>query len=435
MSATLAPADVSASTAEPSGAASAGPALALLFWEGHLVVSPGLLSAVRALAAAGYSVDIYMRGGDAGMPPLAGLPPRVRVWKCEISGKLRKRYPDQEQASRFSGALSAAVYAGWLVRALRKPRFDAIVGVDAVGGACAWIVAKLRRVPLFVWSLELSFRSESRNPLRRLLKTLERAAFRDARAIIVQDELRAQTLLQENAVPHSRLILLPNSPAGPGRLRQSEYLHRCLDLDPATPLVLHAGMLDRTVLAFEVAQSVASWPKPYHLVFNVTFHRTAGEPYIRRILDLRNPRVHVKLAPAPEAELDEMVASARFGLAIYDVEHGPNYTLIVKASGKIPTYLRNGVPVICQDHPGMRAMIESYGCGVVVSSIDEIARAIETIERDYDGYRARALECYAREYESSRHLPKLLDALAAEIQTPASPVDGGRATKGSSPRL
>jgi hypothetical protein len=60
-----------------------------------------------------------------------------------------------------------------------------------------------------------------------------------------------------------------------------------------------------------------------------------------------------------------------------------------------------------------------------VRNIDEIPSAIARMEQDYEGYRQRALACYTREYEFSRHFRKVLDALAAEIgpAAPVSPVE------------
>jgi glycosyltransferase involved in cell wall biosynthesis len=401
------------------------PRVAILFWEGHLALSPSMLGALRLLAEHGYDADIFMRGGDSEMPELGTMPEGVRIIKSNAAGKLRKVYPDQKRRFRFAGPLGVLLYLGFVLSRTRHERYDALFGVDPAGGVCALVLATLRRVPLFFWSLELSFASEIRSPLKRVLKSLERIACRKARWIIVQDPLRARALIEENRPGHARVLLVPNSPMGAGRVRTTDYLHRYLGLPGDRKILLHAGMMDPGVLCLELAQAAGSWPEPYALVLNAGFRRSPDEPYVRRLLEIDSPRVHVKLEPAPEDELDDLIASARFGLAVYAESYGPNYTLIVSASGKLPSYLRNGVPVICQDFPGMREMIEGYGCGVVVRNIDEIPSAIARMEQDYEGYRQRALACYTREYEFSRHFRKVLDALAAEIgpAAPVSPVE------------
>ena len=404
----------------PSELSRRKPRVAILFWEGHLALSPSMLGALRLLAEHGYEADILMRGGDSEMPTLGSMPDGVRIIKSHAAGKLRNAYPDQKRRFRLAGPLGVLLYLGFVLSRTRGERYDAVIGVDAAGGVCALVMAAVKRLPLFFWSLELSFSSEIRNPLKRVLKSLERVACRTARWIVVQDPLRAEALLQENRPGHERILLVPNSPAGQGRVRTTDYLHRHLGLPRDQRILLHAGMMDPGVLCLELAEAAARWPEPYALVLNAGFRRSPDEPYIQRLLAIDHPRVHVKLEPAPEEELDDLIASARFGLAIYAESYGPNYTLIVSASGKLPSYLRNGVPVICQDFPGMREMIEGYGCGVVVRDIDEIPAAIARMEQDYEGYRQRALACYTREYEFSRHFQKVLDALAAEIGPAAS---------------
>lgn len=402
------------------GLAGPKPRVVILFWEGHLALSPSMLGALRLLAEHGYDADILMRGGDSEMPALGTMPEGVRIIKSHAAGKLRKMYPDQKRRFRLAGPLGVLLYLGFVLARTRKEHYDAVFGVDAAGGVCALVLAAVKRLPLFFWSLELSFASEIRSPLKRLLKSLERMACRKARWIVVQDPLRAQAFTEENRPGHARVLLVPNSPAGPGEVRTTDYLHRYLGIPRDERILLHAGMMDPGVLCVELAEAASKWPAPYALVLNAGFRRSPDEPYVRRLLEIRNPRVHVKLEPAPEDELDDLIASACFGLAVYAESYGPNYTLIVSASGKLPSYLRNGVPVICQDFPGMREMIEGYGCGVVVRNIDEIPSAIARMEQDYEGYRQRALACYTREYEFSRHFQKVLDALAAEIGPAAS---------------
>ncbi len=396
------------------------PRVAILFWEGHLALSPSMLGALRLLAEHGYEADILMRGGDSEMPALGSMPAGVRIIKSDAAGKLRKVYPDQRRRFHLAGPLGILLYLGFVLSQTRRERYHAIFGVDAAGGVCALVLAAVKRVPLFFWSLELSFASEMRSPLKRLLKSTERIACRRARWIVVQDPLRAEALLRENRPGHSRVLLVPNSPAGRGAIRRSDYLHRYLGLPREQRILLHAGMMDPGVLCLELAQAVSKWPEPYALVLNAGFRRSPDAPDISRLLAGDHPRVHVKLEPAPEDELDDLIASARFGLAVYAESYGPNYTLIVSASGKLPSYLRNGIPVICQDFPGMREMIEGYGCGAVIRKLDEIPAAIERMEQDYEGYRRRALECYTREYEFSRHFRKVLDALDTEIGPAAS---------------
>ncbi len=252
------------------------PRVAILFWEGHLALSPSMLGALRLLAEHGYDADIFMRGGDSEMPALGTMPEGVRIIKSHAAGKLRKVYPDQKRRFRLAGPLGVLLYLGFVLSRTHRERYDAVIGVDPAGGACALVLATLRRIPLFFWSLELSFASEIRSPLKRVLKSLERIACRKARWIIVQDPLRARALIEENRPGHARVLLVPNSPMGEGRIRTSDYLHRYLRLPGDRKILLHAGMMDPGVLCLELAEAAGAWPEPYALVLNAGFRRSPG---------------------------------------------------------------------------------------------------------------------------------------------------------------
>ncbi len=397
--------------------------VAIVFWEGHLSIAPSIVSAMQLLAAGGYEVDVLVRGADEELPPLGSMPPAVRIRKAEFAGRVSSETARKTSKGRLGTTIGSLSFFWFVLRETRNRRYDAIFGVDAVGSACAECVAALKKVPFFYWSLELTFARDARHPFKRLLKWLEKRAARRAAWIVIQDRLREQAFLAEHRPGHTRTLLVPNAPAGASASARSDvpgrpnHLQRTLGIAPDKLIVLHAGMLDPEVLAWELADSVRHWSAPYHLVLHTNFWKPLDDPYIQRIVALREPRLSISNQPVPIDQLDALIASAHIGLATYRDDLGPNYSLIVNASGKIPYYLRNGIPVICSDLPGMRDLMEQYGCGVAVRNVSEIPAALDAISRDYASFRRGALACYQERYEFSAHFAAVLEALALSAPT------------------
>ena len=385
--------------------------VAIVFWEGHLSIAPSIVSAMQLLAGAGYEVDVLVRGADEELPPLDGIPQNVRILKAEFAGRVSSETARKTIKAKLGTAVGSLSFLYFVLHATRGRHYDAIFGVDAVGSACGELVASLQRIPFFYWSLELTFARDVRHPLKRVLKFLERRAARRAAFLVIQDRLREQAFLEEHGRGRHRTLLVPNAPVGFGAARASEYLHGKLAIPREQRIVLHAGMLDPEVLALELAGSVRRWPEPYCLVLHSNFWKPLDDPYISRVLALREPRLYISNQAVPISELDRLIASAFIGLATYRDDLGPNYSLIVNASGKIPYYLRNGVPVICSDLPGMRDLMEQYGCGIAVKSVDEIPAALDAIAGNYAAFRAGAFECYRDHYEFSANFTPVLKAL------------------------
>ncbi len=381
------------------------------------------MSALQLLSDAGYEVDVFIRGLGEAIGPMGTIPPGVRILDHHAarrlsSGPLRRLIP-----GRAGVGAAVLLFLLFARRQARERHYAAIFGIDAIGGYCGQRIASWFHLPFFYWSLELIFAKDAHRLYERVLIHLSRAATCRADWIIVQDAAREKALLAENQPGHARVLLVPNGPSGPPNLGRSQFLHRKFNIAPETRIVLHAGMIGDWVLSFAIASSVRSWPPGYCLVLHSNEPRRADEPDIQQLSDLREPRLILSLDPVAASDVDELISSASIGIAAYGKGLGPNWDLIVYASGKLGHYLRNGLPVICSDQPGMRELLAEYGCGLVVSDMHEMPAALEEISRNYAAYRAGALECYRRRYEFSAHFGQVLDALARACGQPQIQAD------------
>lgn len=383
--------------------------VAIVFWDGHLSVAPSLLSAMQVLADAGFEVDVFIRDWGWILAPVGRLPPGVRIVE---SGLVRRLcFPNSKRVApfRLGVMLALPIFLASALRESGRHRYAAVFGVDPLGGFCGrWMAAKLR-VPFYYWSLELF---ASPDTLRtRILSFLQRRACEAAAGILVQDRRRADALLRGTAASHEKILLVPNGPAGPPSLRRSDFLQAKFDIPEGLRIVLHAGMLDDCVLSLRLAESVRAWPGSYCLVLHANQTIPPSNRHVQKIRAVADQRVFLSLDPVPATDVDEVIASATIGLATYEKDLGTNWDLMAAASGKLASYLRNGVPVICTDQTGMRELMERYHCGVAIASVDEIPEALDRISRDYAAFREGAVECYLNEYEFSTHFAPVLDAL------------------------
>lgn len=96
--------------------------------------------------------------------------------------------------------------------------------------------------------------------------------------------------------------------------------------------------------------------------------------------------------------LAEFLKAFKIGFCFYDTRFGFydrfNYHTI--PSGKMFTYFASGVPVICNNLPGLR-VVEEFGAGVLIKDLDpgSILSAIQKIEANYDHYAQNCLKAAA----------------------------------------
>ena len=279
----------------------------------------------------------------------------------------------------------------------------AVIGVDREGIVAGRLVSRLKRIPLYYWSLELYFFHEAKSLGERILKLLERRASRAADCVIIQDEDRAAALVDENRIHPDRIVLVPNSPMGPVESSRGRFFHDKFDLPEDELVVAQIGGIAPGMYSLELAAATSTWPENTCLVLHERMRRREDEPYLQEIRRVGGERVRLSLDPVSLGDVPKVVASCDIGLVFYRKDLGPNVTNIAGASGKLAYYLKCGVPVICIDFPGLVDVVDAYGCGVCVTGVDEVGSALERIFSGYDRYAANAARCFEDRYEFRKH--------------------------------
>jgi len=300
----------------------------------------------------------------------------------------------------------------------RKHPYSCIIGIDPQGLLQAHHLARLIRVPVAYYSLELLLSSEVKNSNQKRIKRQEVVLSRKAPFVVIQDEERARLLAADNGIAPERFVFVPNAPLGKARHSPSHYWHRKLGLPPDRRIVLHAGSLGKWTGIQEIVASVPSWPDDWVLVIHTRCDFQSSKD-LSRIRDIAVPnRVFLSLKGVPRQEYDVLVDGADIVVAFYVVVPGSTYTqrniqAVGLSSGKIACALRAGLPVITNEATSIGELVERERCGVAVTSASGIGQAITEISRDYEGYSNRASRVFNTYFEFDKHFGEVIHRIAS----------------------
>lgn len=235
----------------------------------------------------------------------------------------------------------------------------------------------------------------------------------DADVLITHDHWHSDFLKKHCKLDGKRILYLPNASYTAEFCGTSNYLSKRLGIDNDKVILLHSGGLGKMFLCKELAESAKDWSKEKVLVFH-TSHKVEDDTYYISMKQAitNQDNVLFSMKPVPNDELDELVASATVGVALYSVEElGYRAEYMGVAAGKIGNYLKCGIPVIVNRLPSL-SYIEDFKCGILVDDINEIERACDEILTHYEEYREGAYRCYNENWYPKRFLESIEEQLS-----------------------
>ena len=337
-------------------------------------ISTSVINTARYLAVNGYEVDLYlMPSGRFGEPTFA----EQAIRKIVV---IPQRFP--------IGQLKF-LWASWR----QKKDYRFAIGFDPLGLITAAIQRWIFGTPYVYHSLEILCVSPGSSWRPRLLKKLERWAARGALVCLTQDAQRGAILANDLGISPDTIGIALNSPLGPVLPQRSGYLQRKLGIDGSKTLVLAVGSLMREHWIDRILSSVDAWPVDSVLVLHGWIPDGDFATQIQAEAAKRPGRVFVSTDLLPDSEKYQVFQSVAIGLACYEPTDD-NLRYAAGSSGKVYDFMRVGVPVIANDIPGMRKLVEGNSCGIVVQSAALIGQAIRTMLADYRTYSQSALAAY-----------------------------------------
>ncbi|MDR4508960.1 MAG: hypothetical protein MRJ65_12130 [Candidatus Brocadiaceae bacterium] len=281
-------------------------------------------------------------------------------------------------------------------------------GVETGGLIAAARIGKERGIPVIYYNLELRLSSEIQTIREGVIKKYEKVSNASAACTITLDEERALLLAEENGIDLKDILCVPVCADGPRFTDKTDILRKRFNLSRNDKIILYAGFLCEWAMTEELARAAFSWPENRVLVLHSHGYHDPG--FIKKIKKYEGDKVKISLDPVSYKELPAFLSSADIGIALYK-NLGKNLTLIRSASGKLAHYLKSGLPVITNNYPGMKSLIDAYQCGECVNSPGDINAAMEAIFKNYEAMRRNTFMCYEENYMFSKQFEKVVEKI------------------------
>lgn len=408
----------------------------LFFYEGYVDRAPTIVNLAKSLNESGYLVTVYAtqdvwasKGEQVSDPEKIGDKTNIIYFRRAsdiplVEAMLKVRLGSLVRVIEL-------LYYAWQFFAyigennkFKDLKNDVInIGVDKNGSILALIKSYWHRQKFIYLSLELIHPKTlgKLTWITGIVNNLERLAYRNAEAVVIQDEDRFKTLCEYNQYQHPKVFYLPNSPSSSKSLPSSppdqNYFRELFNLseEQLPYIILQAGQISDEVCAKSLAKTFNSINDKYALVFHSSEKRKSDDTYIKSLREVNSKNLLLSLEPVPYEQINRVFASATIGLAFYRGIDS-NYAQISMASGKLPEYLKQGKPVLVNNIESLVKLNEKYQFGVVVNDISnpsEMEAAIETILRNYTSYSDNAITCFEKEFDFAKKIEPVLSFMAA----------------------
>jgi glycosyltransferase involved in cell wall biosynthesis len=367
---------------------------------------PPLINECRLLAAAGYHVSIIGRG---------------------YQDNRSIAYPEGTTLLRVPvrAIPSVVAFVHFIVQAVLHADRSArvYIGHDMHGLVVARLLASLHRRPLVYHSHDFVETERRLSGGAGVVRWLERRFARTADLVVVPDADRAKIVAEALHLRASPLVVanapMSRPPHSGQRLRdelaaRGFHFHR---------IVLRQGTIGRGHGIEMTIRSIPLWKSKSWGFVLIGMPQTGYVQEVEALVHaLGVDRQVVVLPPVSYDEVLEFTGGASVGHALYDPIHVNNLH-ITTASNKIMEYMAAGLPLLVSDRPGLRRLVETYGCGVAADeqSPESIAAAINALLAAATAAEAMgraAFGAFARVFCFERQFGPELEALESLISLP-----------------
>jgi glycosyltransferase involved in cell wall biosynthesis len=187
---------------------------------------------------------------------------------------------------------------------------------------------------------------------------LERHLLRNADHIIASDAPTAGALQVYDL--NRKVTVIYNSPVI--QLQEEKSAVRLPGVDSAKTVLCHEGRLDRTRKVDVVAEVIDALKEKCVLLVAGGIEAGGGALDLK-VNKLKEQGTIIDLGWIPYEELYGALGAAQIGLIL--LENHPNY--VTAAPNKLFNYMALGIPIVAEDYPGLRDVIERHRCGLLVN--------------------------------------------------------------------
>lgn len=253
-----------------------------------------------------------------------------------------------------------------------------------------------------IWEL-----SNDSKIMPRLIKCIEKNACRRVDLIVTQDKFRGRLVKLVNGDPAVPFLYIPNSRKTV--MTEDRIIPKMLGVGDNTTVLLWSGAVSEGDGCLDVARLIAEEKSDVCLLLH--FRSKQLNAYKKSILQLiDNKKVFYVDTEFDYDDLDQLYKSADVGICPYP-NRGVNARSIYYASGKINSFLANGVPVITSDFHGLR-WISKNELGVCVRDLaQELIPAVQLINEHRVAFCQNALDFHRAHLASSEKWRMLINGI------------------------
>jgi len=335
-------------------------------------------------------------------------------------------YPEQTRIRKVRASLGPSwlCFGIFLIEVLRRADRDAdlFLGYDMHGFLTARLLATLHRRPVVYHCHDYTPVDTAITFGARCVKAFERRYASSADAVIVPDRERGEVMRRELQLT-GPLLTVANAPAhrydSPGNALTEALVAQGKSF---SRIVLRQGRIGPGHGIEATLRSIPMWRSRQ---WGFAVMGPGESDYVRSLLQLAEVLgVSHQFAILPLVSYDKVplyTPGADIGHALYEPIH-VNNVYIATASNKLMEYMAAGLPVLVSDRPGLRALVETHGCGVSVdeSSPESIAAAVNALLSDPNLSRrlgAAGARAFEEEYSYERQFAPVLEVFRSLCRT------------------
>jgi glycosyltransferase involved in cell wall biosynthesis len=241
---------------------------------------------------------------------------------------------------------------------------------------------------------------------------VERDNIKNISGLIIQSKEKEELFCSDyNILNYIPKFILPVTYQGPSSADKSDFIRIKFVIKKEQRIALHLGGIAEWFSCIELAiafSNIPSWALVFHGFPSVDYLQKFKKTL--KLNKIKNVYIHDEQYD-DLARVDEIVRSCDLGVAWYnDISIG--FRTAGHSSGKIPAYMRFGLPVVAKKYRSTLEAIETRGAGICVDSFDEIAGAVAHIEANYEEYSQQARKEYDTTYNFEVYKEKLTKFLA-----------------------
>ena len=339
--------------------------------EGNIYNNPNLYSIIKLLNA-NYSLEIFLPNLKVAYDSLE-FKHIVKVYN-----KIFNRIFNRILWNRF---LFKFFYKFFDKKYFSRDLYDLIIGVDQLGLLLASEFAKRIKVPFGLISYEIFFYDECGYKE----KKIEINASQELDFAITQDDIRARFLSEENKISSKKIFTIPVSSSDFFSYKKEYLIYDELDIPKDKNILIFIGSVDRWTCIDKVLANVNNFPDSWVFVLHDRYGDTQKKvnKLYPHILKYKNKKVYFSNIKIKDTgDMHKILHCADLGLATYCPNFANKYTgknieFIGLASGKISTYLQNGLPIITTKNKILDESIKKNNLGFSIKSIEEIPVILE----------------------------------------------------------